>query len=260
MTCMPARGVPEPQVGEVDNPTFNKIWELVATRLPYDARVLILSHTGSRAYGWSWYNFDMDIHGVFACKDWWDWVHLGKNTFDINMYELGHLLFMDLYYKHGEVMINLGNPIYLDPEFPFDEMLDLISTDFWHDSTVDYQIAQLRTHFSARTALHTYRVMIVPMYFMRFGRFEHNIFRAAIELGLELEGPYICREAYLAVHKITHRSSYLSEEEQNLVWREIKMLREMFAEYKKKYYKPWDQEKYKRFVEKAKELWSICEY
>jgi len=257
---VPRRGVPEPKVGEVDDPTFNRIYEIVAERLPYDARILLLSHTGSRAYGWSWYNFDYDIHGVFACKGWWDWVHIGVEGFDINMYELGHLIYMDLYYKHGDTIINMGNPIYLDPEFPYDEMLDLISTDFWHDSMVDYQIARLQTYFSARTALHTYRVMIVPMYFMRFGRFEHNIFRAMIELGLDLEGPYICREAYLAQYKITSRNPVLSEEERELVWREIRMLREMFAEYKKKYHKPWSREKWERFIELVRPLWAECEY
>ena len=257
---MARRGVPEPKVGEIDDATFNKLWEIVSTRLPYDARILILSHTGSRAYGWSWYNFDIDIHGVFACREWWDWVHIGKNAFDLNMYELAHLLFMDLYYRHGETMINLGNPVYLDPEFPYDEMLDLISTDFWHDSMVDYQIAQLRTYFTARTALHTYRVMLVPMYFMRFGWFEHNIFRAMEELGLELEGPYICREAYLAQYSITKRDPYLSEEEKELVWKEIKMLRRMFSEYKQRYHKPWSREKWERFVERVRDLWSECEY
>jgi len=252
--------VPEPRVGEIDDPVFNKLWEITVTRLPYDARVLLLSHTGSRAYGWSWYNFDMDIHGIFACKNWFDWVHIGIMSFDLNLYELGHILNMDLYYKHGDVMINLGNPIYLDPEFPFDEMLDLISTDFWHDSMVEYQIAQLKTYFNSRTALHTYRVMIVPMFFMKHGYFEHNIFKASIDLGLDLEGIYICREAYLASKNIVKRDPRLSDKEKELVWREIRMLREKFYEYKKKYYKPWDNEKYRRFVEKVQDLWVECMY
>jgi len=258
---MPRRCVvPEPGVGEVSDATFNKLFEIIAERLPYDARILLLSHTGSRAYGWSWYNFDYDIHGVFACKNWWDWVHLGVDMFDINLYELRHLTNMDLYYKHGEVIINLGNPVYLDPEFPWDDVLDLVTPDFFPDSGVDYQLAQLRVHFSCRTALHAYRVMIVPMHFMRFGVFEHNIFRAMCNLGLGYEGPYRCRENYLVQHRVLPGTGYVDESVERLVWRELGELRRMFSEYKERYRKQWSRDKWERLVERLRVFETDCEY
>ena len=51
---------------------------LIKERLPAKAKILILSLTGSRAFGWAADNLDYDIHGIFVCNHvYWDWVYMG---------------------------------------------------------------------------------------------------------------------------------------------------------------------------------------
>jgi len=192
------------------------------------ARILVLSHTGSRAFGWADDRFDIDIHGVFALKGYWDYVHAGEEGIDLNLHELYHLIWMVLYYKSGEWATNLFNPIYLDKDFPFKEMLDLVNEEFFRYESVEHELFRLHQRFSPRTALHAYRLVLVPVYFLTTRRPELNVFRINEELGLGLKGLELCKDAYIAGRN-------LPEESREVVWSELRGLLPRFLEVKARY-------------------------
>jgi len=192
------------------------------------ARILILSHTGSRAFGWGDERFDVDVHGVFALKGYWDYVHSGEEGTDLNLHEMEHLVWIVLYYKSGEGVTNLFNPVYLDPGFKFSEMLELVNEEFFRGETVEHELFRLHQYFHPRTALHAYRVMLVPIHFLVTRKPELNVFRISEALGLGLRGIEMCREAYLS-------GKNLSEEGREIVWGELKRLLPMFYETKARY-------------------------
>jgi hypothetical protein len=193
------------------------------------ARILILSHTGSRAFGWGDERFDVDVHGVFALKGYWDYVHSGEKGFDLNLHEMDHLIWMVLYYKSGESVMNLFNPVYLDPGFRFTEMLELVNEEFFRIETAESELFRLQQYFHPRTALHAYRVMLVPIHFLTTRKPELNVFKINDALGLGLRGLEMCRDAYVNERNIS------KEEDRNLVWDELFRLLPMLYEAKKKH-------------------------
>jgi len=236
---------------EIDRATAREVVNIIRGIIPSRARILLLSHTGSRAFGWSWYNYDYDIHGLIACDRYWDWMHLGKPPFDINIYEVSHLLDIDLVYRHGEVIMNLSNPFYLDPEFPFKELMRLVTPDFFSEHMLVSQINFFKTFKQPRAALHAYRLAIVPIHFMKKGRMELNVFKAAKSLKLKLRGLVLCRNLYIARHIGLNRFS-LTGEEYEMVLNELNRLHSMFVEVKKKRSDvKWDEGKYREFRDKV---------
>jgi len=220
-----------------------KCIRIIQERLPPNGRIVLLSLTGSRAFGWAWKNFDYDVHGLIAAPKWWDWVHLGIDEFDINLFELRHLFELDLPYKHGETIMNLANPFYADPQFQWSEILELVTPDFFDPLSFDHQLDWFRRTRCPRAALHVYRLALVPIHFLRFGVFELNVFKVAEKLGLSLPGMHLCRELYIAPYSGGKRSE-LTDEEYLTVIRELMDLRKLLDEEKRKSSRRWDQKKF----------------
>ncbi|RLA81266.1 MAG: hypothetical protein DRG33_00920 [Deltaproteobacteria bacterium] len=152
-----------------------------------DGIILLISLTGSRAFGWADDKYDYDLHGVFYKPNYWDWVHVGERKLfnnkhyglDINMYSLGHIAEMDLRYGHFEVMMNMSNPIYSHPLFKIEMLWNLFPKEtikyLEHDIISQMNRFKMNTS-SPRTALHSYRIAMLPIYYLETGRIKLNVF------------------------------------------------------------------------------------
>lgn len=176
----------------------NKIQEMLGPGKP----LLLLSLTGSRAFGWASDNNDYDIHGIFCAQHWFDYVHYGGRIenipVDLNLHSLDHVLYMAFYHPSAETLLNLTEPLWSAPGFfeLFERyILANVNKLFFYDFTVQSELHRLM-YFHPRTALHAYRVLLYPIYWAKTGKLVKNIYRIIEELGLELKGPYECREAH----------------------------------------------------------------
>lgn len=238
---------------------YGAVARFVSESIPQRCKPLWLSLTGSRAFGWAGENFDYDIHGVYLCPGWFDYVHFGGRIadmpVDLNLHELDHVLYSSFFHPSFETMVNLSNPVWAIDERVyrlFEEMiLSNINELFFYRWHVETQIAWLKSYFHPRTALHTYRVLLQPIYFVRFRKIKHNVFEAAKELDLDLKGMEVCREAYI-------RGRNLDEREQRIVWSEIDQLLEIYnAAVTPKAFAPstnWTDAEYRAWYRKAENI------
>ena len=155
-----------------------KIIKIIQERLPKKAKILCLSLTGSRAFGWAGEHMDYDIHGIFAAKNYWDWVHSGEEGFDINLWELKHV-WQDIYYHSFEFFMNISNPFYVHPKFDFKRFLKFCTVEAAKGVRGDIlrQIKDFEITKRSRAALHSYRILMVPIYFLKRKKFELNVFK-----------------------------------------------------------------------------------
>jgi len=154
---------------------FEKIKELIFKILPKNAVVLILSHTGSRAYGWGSDILDIDVRGIFYVEgEYWDWVHIGKYGYDITMESLEHVK-NGIYYKHFTPFTEYAKPFYIHPAFDYESYMKLCRAEHVkHDlPSIKNEILRFKyIHRSARAGLHCYRKLMVPIYFLETGKIE----------------------------------------------------------------------------------------
>jgi len=226
---------------ELDEKRKDEIIAMIEELLPPDAKIILLSHTGSRAFGWSWYNYDFDIHGIYKRTNYWDFVHLGRSYYDINLYELAHIIDMDIPRKHSDVLMNMLNPFYLDDDFPFDDFIKVTIPSFLDIRPIIQQIERFKFDLLPRSALHAYRLILVPLYLLLKGKPKLNVFIIAKELSLELRGLILCRNRYIAEH-IGEEKKYLEQEEVQDILRELYRLLD--------YYRQVVREKQKEFEDK----------
>ena len=161
----------------VDDKIVENVVKLVESILPSEAKILIVSHTGSRAFGWGAENLDYDFRGVFyVSKTYWDWAHIGIKGYDITMETLEHLKWQ-IYYRHWTVFYNLSKPVYLNPIFDMDRFLSLCGSDCikYHLPSIKNEILRLKhVHKSPRAGLHCYKELMIPIYYLKTGKIEIN--------------------------------------------------------------------------------------
>jgi len=153
-----------------------RVIEIIRSILPDDAIIIILSETGSRAFGWGSEKYDIDVRAVIACQPYWDTFHIGEELFDTNCEELKHFI-RSVNYRYWTIFEDLSNPFYIDKRFDFQEFMDFCSAanikNHWY--TTATQLAQLKISPTIRTALHCYRLIMTPLYFLDNGRVEINV-------------------------------------------------------------------------------------
>jgi hypothetical protein len=176
-------------VNTIDDNVSKEIMNIINGCLPNHAKLLFLSLTGSRAFDWASDAQDYDIHGVFLCDNYWDWVHIGKGKCDINLYEFSHLL-SDIQNQHFEQFMNWSNPFYIDRKFNINEFLSFCTLDAvkQKQADIDTQIRRFNFDKAARTALHAYRILMIPLYFLENRKFELDIFKINKEYNFEQLG------------------------------------------------------------------------
>ncbi|PNV80809.1 MAG: hypothetical protein C0179_05120 [Fervidicoccus sp.] len=108
---------------------------------------------------------------------------------DMNLFSLRHLVEIDLEYRHGEVVINLGNPIYINKRYKelYRYIMDAVDGSFFGERFIRQQIVLAREFRDPRTILHTYRVIILPIHFLEKRFWDLNVFRASERLGIDTE-------------------------------------------------------------------------
>jgi hypothetical protein len=151
------------------------LYDAIETRLPQAAEICVASYTGSRMFGWGGAHYDIDVKGIFACKNWWGTVHIGTGGCDINMEELEHAVRratgMWTFFE------DLSNPFYIHPDFDYDTMMSFCTAQNVknHLGTIKMQKDRLITFPEAvRVALHAYRLLMTPIYFLKTGKINVN--------------------------------------------------------------------------------------
>lgn len=159
--------------------TQQAVVDRVRSLLPERAKILILSHTGSRAFGWGAECYDIDVRGVVYCKDHWDTFHDGWK-WDVNLEIFSHFL-QGLRYHYWTIFEDLANPFYLHEGWDQEEYMKLCTAANVanHLYSIRTQIAQVTLGESVRTALHAYRLLLSPIHFLRTGVVEINIRKLA---------------------------------------------------------------------------------
>lgn len=171
--------------------------------LPPGAEVLFLSLTGSRAFGWADDRYDYDIHGVFrhpggSCEGggYWDHVHAGLSGIDLNLWELDHA-FMDIRMQHFSFFQNMSNPFYVRGGFDHKGMMGLCTLRAVKGkaSDVKIQIYRFKESGDPRSALHSYRILLVPINFIERGEMELDVMKLSERYGVGM--PPKLRECYI---------------------------------------------------------------
>jgi predicted nucleotidyltransferase len=163
---------------EIEGEKKKRVIKLIKERLPKNGRILVLSLSGSRAFGWADERYDYDIYGIFAAKNYWDYVHSGKEEFDINLYELDHVL-SEIQYQHFEFFMNISNPFYIHPGLDFKGLMSFCTIEAVRQKRGDIlrQIKEFEITKNPRAALHAYRILMVPIYFLKRKKFELNVYK-----------------------------------------------------------------------------------
>ena len=166
------------KIDGIEEEKAEKVFKLIQQKLPKNGKILVLSLTGSRAFGWANENYDYDIHGIFAAKNYWGYVHNGEEGFDINLYELGHAL-RDIQYQSFEFFMNISNPFYINPKFDFKGLIRFCTIEAVRQKRGDIlrQIQEFEISKNPRAVLHAYRILMVSIYFLKRKKFELNIYK-----------------------------------------------------------------------------------
>ena len=187
-------------------------------RIMPDGKVLHLSLTGSRAFGWADDRFDYDVHGIIYRDNYWDWVHNGEQGIDLNLWHLRHI-FYDIQYQHFEMFQNMANPFF--STFDWKGMIELCTAKACDEYSILMQYDMLRRSEYSRTALHCYRVVMIRVHWLETREFELNIFKINEKWGFKMLQP-------LKEHYLGRRLTIDYDE----VWKELDQLFEYFRELK----------------------------
>ena len=152
-----------------------KIINLIKTRLPHGATLIILSLTGSRAWGYSNRHSDYDIVGLYVAKNYWDSVQIYQDHCDINLYQFKNPLRDKRFYFFED----LSNPFYLHSKFDFEGFFKFCTIDIvrYYDGEILQRIRDFEINPSPRNALHAYQSLMIPVHFLQYHQFELNLFK-----------------------------------------------------------------------------------
>ena len=155
--------------------TQQAIHDRVRSLLPDDARIMLLSHTGSRAFGWGADCYDIDCRLVVDLENHWDTFHDGKH-YDINAETFKHCLY-GIKAAYWTTFEDMHYAFYLDDSWNHEEFKSLCNARNvkHHIYTIRTQIAQTKMTKNTRTALHTYRLLLAPIHIIRTGKMVPNI-------------------------------------------------------------------------------------
>lgn len=146
-----------------------KIYQLVRDRLPERGEILLLTYTGSRMFGWGGDHYDIDCRGIITCPNWWSDVHHGERLYDCTVENILHALRrVPTYWTFHE---DLSEGFYAHKHFDHKTMKSFCCSKHveHHLHSIKLQISRLTVQQSVRTALHSYRLLLVPLNFLDTG-------------------------------------------------------------------------------------------
>lgn len=230
------------EIEQIDIKLGKKIYSFIKRKFPKRVKILLLSLTGSRAFGWANENYDYDIHGLFYAKNYWGYCHSGEMGWDINLYEFSKFFnYLIWGYQSFEGFMNLSNPFYLDKDFDFKGFLKLCTPEQVKaiEGDIERQIREFETTGNPRAGLHAYRILMVPIFYLRTGKFQLNVFkinkRYKFKQLEKLKRSYIKREGEFNFKE---------------VMRDLKKLKREYESLLKVKKKKLDKEKAKKWYEK----------
>lgn len=153
--------------------------DLAKELVPEDAEVALLSFTGGRAFGWGHENHDIDVHGFFAKEDWFFKCHSQLERFDMTLTNIESLSDPEIRLRRWKQYYDKSNPIYIHDDFDFEGDFiskcspEKVSHIFPFD--VKLQKSRMDLQFRARSALHTYKELMIAHYYLEQSEIETNI-------------------------------------------------------------------------------------
>lgn len=147
--------------------------------IPDEAKLVLLSFTGGRAFGWGGDHHDIDVHGFFAYEDWFFKCHSRKGGFDMTLQNIESIEEPHLRWGRWKQYYDKSNPIYTHDDFGFEKdfinkcKLEYVKNIFPYD--LHLQFSRLDVDFSIRSALHTYKEMLIPLYYFYTGEIESDV-------------------------------------------------------------------------------------
>ena len=159
----------------VEKEKKKRIIKIIKKKFSKKAKILVLSLSGGRAFGWANKHSDYDIYGIFAAKNYWDSVNASEHGFDINLWKLSD----PIYYRSLEFFMDVSNPFYLHPKFDFKGFLKFctIKTAKEFRGDILRQIKNFEIVKSPKNALHAYGSLMRSIYFLKKKKFELNVFK-----------------------------------------------------------------------------------
>lgn len=154
--------------------------EVAKDMLPEEAELVLLSFTGGRAFGWGGEHHDIDIHGFFAYEDnWFFKCHSSNRGFDMTLQNVYDVDEPEIRWGRWKQYYDKSNPVYVHEDFDFEEdFIDqcekkYVRHVFPYDLHLQFSRADVQ--FRTRSALHTYKEMLIPIYYIEQDEIETNV-------------------------------------------------------------------------------------
>lgn len=199
-----------------------KAVEIGKKLVPEGGELVLLSYTGGRAFGWGMEYHDWDVHGWFAKPEGvYHKIHAAENGFDLTIRNIEDVEDPDIRYDRWKKYYDLSNPIYIHDDFDYQDYYnhlepEIISQIYPFD--VRLQIARMEHQFHARSVLHTYKEMLIPLNYLYYDEIETNVLEINKKPRFQFDGVVKADEAY------SRHSNVDIKEYKDLVWDEIQEL------------------------------------
>jgi hypothetical protein len=240
----------------VPRDVVEKVIDYIKSIAPRGTKIILLSHSGARAYGWGTKRNDYDIHGVICCKGYFDYVHSGYFGVDLNLHEVYHLNEIILRYHHGETIVNLANPVYsdyIDPKV----FLNLTSREFFSYDSIESEIVAGLESGNERMLLHGLRRAMVAVHYFNTGEWVVSLPDLWETYGLQ-------EEALASLIRVYRSRSGLSDEVYTFSMAPIDSIRsavrrvlDMLREALEKKAKPFDWDEFERVRGELYKLYDV---
>lgn len=187
------------------------------SKIPDGAELVLLSFTGGRAFGWGGEHHDIDFHGFFAYdEDWFFKCHsMGDGNFDMTLQNVNSVEEPEIRWGRWKQYYDKSNPVYTHDNFDFEkDFIDNCKPEYvQHIFPYDLhlQFARMDIRFQIRSALHTYKEMLIPLYYLHEGEIETDIVNVINE-----HPDFQYEELSKCAEKYKHRSSDVQTNENKI--------------------------------------------
>lgn len=158
------------------------------------AELAMLAYTGGRAFGWGVDRHDIDLRGFFVPTgdNWWTTAHFGQPPFDCKVRNIHSFDDPEIRYWRWKLYYDRSNPIYVNDRFDyFHDFMDHLTAENVETDwpvNIDNQISRMKNDYATRNILHTYKELLIPIYYLDTGIIETDMNAIMEEGGYDLEG------------------------------------------------------------------------
>jgi len=153
-----------------------KILNLIRTRLPPKSKILCLSLSGPRIFGWGDKRTPYQIYGIFRAKNFWHRIYFKNNEFEIYLSEFEYFLKELPFRRSLDCSTYFAKPFYLDKKFNYQILLSLLAPVVATEDLKDI-IKRFLYIFYPELLLRCYWYLMMQIHYLRTGKIELNIFK-----------------------------------------------------------------------------------